>query len=309
MSGDKSWSEWVRFDSHKDILTKLWQRMLELGRLPAPDELPEEMASEIDHQLTSIRNAVRLAQVGFEPSSFNTARASRIDDLTVYFALNLFNQRQPYTKLPKELQRDVSVFFQSYKASQESAKCLLFSLGDPDVIYQACVESFENGVGFLDRDHSLQIHSASVEELPPALRTYIGCAEKLYGDVAQSDIVKVHIRSGKVTFLEYESFTKSVLPRLLNRIKINLRHQEVDYFNYQEPGQTQLLYQKSRYMTKKHQGYEAQRKFDQRLVNLGLFDFHGLGPIPVDFFATLESAGLQVRGRRIVKIDRHDVAQ
>ena len=133
------------------------------------------------------------------PSSFNAARASRIDDLTVYFALNLFNQRQPYTKLPKALQRDVSVFFQSYKASQESARELLFSVADPDVIYQACAESFENGVGFLDHDHSLQVHSASVEELPSVLRTYIGCAEKLYGDVAQSDIVKVHIQSGKVT--------------------------------------------------------------------------------------------------------------
>ena len=62
-------------------------------------------------------------------------------------------------------------------------------------------------------------------------------------------------------------------------------------------------------MANDHPGYGTQRRFDQRLVNLGLFDFHGLGPIPTDFFATLESAGLQVRGRRLVKIDRYDVAQ
>ena len=184
-----------------------------------------------------------LTQIGFDPKSFNASRSSRIDDLTVYFALNLFNRRQPYTQLPKELQRDVNVFFQSYRSAQDLGKDLLFSVGDPETIYNACLEASKHNIGLLDGTHSLQLHTALVEKLPAPLRTYVGCAEKLYGDVDQSDLVKIHIRSGKVTFLEYESFEKSAVPKLILRTKVDLREREVDYFYYQDAVNTQLLYQ------------------------------------------------------------------
>ena len=300
--GAKTWADWVAFDSHKDTLAKLWELMLALGRLPVADELPDDVSTYIDVELGSVRRAAQLAQIGFDPASFNTARLSRINDLSVYFALNLFNRRQPYTQLPRELQRDVNVFFQSYSVAQDSGRALLFSVGDADVIHKACLESFERGVGFLDGSHSLQVHSDLVEELPPQLRTYVGCAEKLYGDVGQSDIVKIHIRSGKVTFLEYESFEKSALPRLLHRVKVNLREQEVDYFSYRDSGQPQLLYQKSKYMSKEQPGFESQRRFDQRLIKLGLFEFGGFGPRSDEFFEGLQAAGLRVKGRSIVKV-------
>jgi len=301
LPGAKTWSDWIMFEAHKDVLAQLWQRMIVLGRLPAVDELPEYVSTRIDSEFGSIRQAAQLSQIGFDSKSFNSARLSRIDDLTVYFALNLFNRRQPYSQLPVELQRDVNVFFQTYRAAQEVAQGLLFSVGNPRVIHQSCEESYDNGVGFLEGSHSLQIHSSLVEQLPPALRTYIGCAEKLYGDVDQSDLVKVHIQSGKVTFLEYEEFHKSSLPRLLRRTKVNLREQGLECFDYQEAAQQQLLYQKSKYLTENMPGFTSQKRFDQQLMKLGLFNFSGFGPHPEVFFATLERCGLHIQGRKLVK--------
>ena len=299
--GAKSWADWVAFDSHKEQLSHLWGRMLELGRLPSHDELTAELSAWVNREPGSVRRAAQLALVGFDPGEFNKARASRIEDLRVYFALNLCNRRQPYTQLPQELQKDVSVFFASYSAAQESGRDLLFSVGDTQVIYQACVESAQSGIGFLDGTHSLQVHSDLVEQLPSQLRTYVRCAEKLYGDIEQADLVKIHIGSGKITLLEYDSFDKTPLPRLATRVKINLREQSVEYFHYRDDPDPPILYLKSRYMASSQGGYAKQKRFDQKLERLGLFDFSGFGPSPAYFFANLEGSSLRLKGWNLTR--------
>ena len=300
--GAKTWTDWIAFDNQKEFLSKLWQRMLELGRLPAQDELVPELSAWIDQEPGSVRQAARLAQVGFDSSEFNDARASRIDDLSVYFALNLFNRRQPYTKLPQELQRDVTVFFSSYRSAEESGRDLLFSVGDTQVIHKACVDSAQKGIGFLDGTHSLQVHAGLADQLPPQLRAYIGCAEKLYGDIEEADLVKIHIGSGKVTFLEYDSFDKTPLPRLSTRVKVNLREQNVEYFHYDNDPEPPILYLKSLYMNSSQTSYDKQRRFDKRLERLGLFDLNGFGPRPAEFFAVLEGSGLRLRGWSLTRV-------
>ena len=156
-------------------------------------------------------------------------------------------------------------------------------------------------MGFLDGMHSLQVHSVLVEQLPPQLRTYVGCAEKLYGDIEQADLVKIHIGSGKVTLVEYDSFDKTPLPRLATRVKVNLREQSVDYFHYQDYPDPPILYLKSRYMASSQSGYAKQKRFDQKLEGLGLFDFSGFGPSPAYFFANLEGSGHRLSGWNITR--------
>ena len=299
--GAKSWADWVAFDNQREPLSQLWERMLELGRLPAHGELAPELSAWVDREPGSVRRAAQLALVGFDPGEFSDSRASRIEDLRVYFALNLFNRRRPYAQLPQELQKDVTVFFSSYGAAQEAGRDLLFSVGDTQVIHQACVESARGGIGFLDGTHSLQVHSDLVEQLPPPVRAYVGCAEKLYGDIEQADLVKIHIGSGKVTFVEYDSFDKTPLPLLATRVKVNLRQQSVDYFHYQDDPDPPILYLKSRYMASSQSGYAKQKRFDQKLDRLGLFDFSGFGPTTANFFATLEGSSLRLRGWNLTR--------
>lgn len=300
--GAKTWADWIAFDSHRESLSELWQQMLGLGRLPAQDELTPELSSWIESEAGSVRQAARLAQVGFEPSEFNEARGSRIDDLSVYFALNLFNRRQPYTQLPQELQRDVTVFFSSYRAAEESGRELLFSIGDTQVINQACTDAAERGIGYLDGSHSLQLHGGLADHLPPQLRTYIGCAEKLYGDIEQADLVKIHIGSGKVTFLEYKSFDKTPLPRLSTRVKVNLREQSVEYFHYDNDPEAPFLYLKSRYMDSAQPGFLKQKRFDKKLEKLELFDLSGFGPRPMVFLEVLDRSGIRLEGWGLIKV-------
>ena len=80
-----------------------------------------------------------------------------------------------------------------------------------------------------------------VDQLPSSLRAYIGCAEKVFGDIGESntDLVKIHIQSGKLTLLRYEGFDEGPLPKLRERIKIKMREQRVDFFTYSDdrPGQ------------------------------------------------------------------------
>lgn len=64
------------------------------------------------------------------------------------------------------------------------------------------------------------------------LRCYVGCAAKLYGNVETANLVKIHIRSGKLTLLFFEDFDTSPLPSLRERIKVDLRTQRIDFFDY-----------------------------------------------------------------------------
>ena len=69
------------------------------------------------------------------------------------------------------------------------------------------------GLGWLDADHSLQLHTSLVPRLDPILRVYVGCATALYGDVLSADLVKIHIQSGKVTLDEIRRLRRQTVCR------------------------------------------------------------------------------------------------
>jgi DNA phosphorothioation-associated putative methyltransferase len=96
---------------------------------------------------------------------------------------------------------------------------LLFASGDTGELEIACEET---KLGWQD-DQALYVHVSLLNELPPVLRAYVACAESLYGDASQADLVKLHKSSGKVTFLLYDDFMGRPLPQLRFRVKVNLR--------------------------------------------------------------------------------------
>jgi len=52
------------------------------------------------------------------------------------------------------------------------------------------------------------------------------------GNPEEADLIKIHVRSGKLTFLHYDDFEGKREPLLLTRIKINLRNQFVQVFDH-----------------------------------------------------------------------------
>lgn len=265
----------TRWEQNRELLEDFWARCLELGRLPKPAEYA---------RLTDLRGAVgsppavlRKLREERGEASLEAARRARMDDLLVYLALNVFERRKSFRRLPETLQRDIATFWDSYAIAQEQATKVLFSLGNTKVIHEACATAAAQGIGYLEGDHSLQLHSSLVPRLPAVLRIYIGCASRLYGEVETADLVKIHVQSGKLSLMMYDDFARKPLPRLLERVKINLRTQFVQFFDYNENAQTQLLYNKSRYIDSEFEHYEDQLAFEKALASLDL-DMTGYGP-------------------------------
>ena len=247
-------------EEHREVIDSVWKAALELGRLPELDELDVSLRQELTERLGSVRKTAQLAQQIYTIDALRQAQQHRTDDLTVHFALNCFNRRRRYRELPTDMQRDVKAFFGSYGAAVKTGQQLLFSLGEPTTIRTAAQNAKSAGIGWLDGAHSLQLDARLVGRLPPPLRTYVGCAEQLYGHVGDADIVKIHLQSSKLTLLHFDKYHEAPLPRLRERIKIDLRNQAIDFFEYRNDLPWQLLYMKSRYMARDQRGYKKQVK-------------------------------------------------
>ncbi len=287
-------------EEHASLFEVFWLRCLELGRLPAVDELSD--ADELKSKVGSIKQAFKLACEKYEKEEFERAEQERKEDLLVYFALQQFCKRAAYKTMPEPLKRDIKALFGSYNFVMEESRELLFSLAQPEIVNNSCVKAHsELPASILNDNHSLVIHSKFVNDLPPALRVYIGCASQLFSETDGVDLVKVHIRSGKLTLMSYEGFETQPIPILKERIKINMRNRRIDFFDYEggeyEP---QPLYWKSKLIDESFDDYEKQKSFDKRLAGLKLPGFEvEFGPNIDELLVLLnEREQLEIKGYR-----------
>ena len=219
-------------DKHLALFTDFWETSLELGRIPANSEF--EFSTQIRQIAGSHNKAHEALKNHFGNDLFAEAEQRRRDDLLVYFALNLFEKRKPQTQMPEGLKRDIKYFYNSYAEAVKQATKVLFTLGKPQIIYAACVKAYQQlQCGEFNENHSYIFHKKYLGDLPPELRIYIGCATQLYGDLDNIHLIKAHIRSGKVSLMRYDNWNKSE-PLLIERIKIKLREQTIDFFEYGE---------------------------------------------------------------------------
>ena len=212
--------------------------------------------------------------------------------------METFSNRQPYRQLQKSLQIDIKEFFSGHANALIEAKNLLFSVGDTSAIQEACEQFADQDYGYIFSDDQMILHPSVLDLLPPILRCYIGCAGVLYGDIATADLIKVHIGSGKLTLQNYDDFSKA-LPILTQRVKIDMRMQNVRLFNYHEENK-QYLYMKSLFVPDTYENFEEQSQFDRSLQKLGLFDFSQYGPRASYFDETLLENDLAVEGHNLV---------
>ena len=159
-----------KFEKHRDLYAYLWDVLLNLGRVPVNNEL--EQAEAIRQTWGSLRKAVDSVLGFYGVSLFQQAKQARMDDLLVYFALEKFSGRQPYTHLPDSLKRDVKAFFGDYKSAQQQATDLLFAVGNSQHIATACQQA--ETWGYLEAQQSLTIHSTQLGQLPAVLRGLCG---------------------------------------------------------------------------------------------------------------------------------------
>ena len=283
----------------KHLLDPLWLQTLELGRLPDKSEI--DSLIELTEAFGTINKALDFMLQQHDESLLDQARQSRIDDLITFFALQTFAKRKPYKRLETGLQKDIKAFFGDYPNAIATAKSVLFQISNIELIEAACQQATERGIGFLDQGEALHIHTTMVQELPALLRIYIGCATVLYGDIEQADLIKIHIQSGKLSLMRYDDFINQPLPRLLERVKINLREQIFDLYQYGEEFEPTYLYQKSRYINEEFPYYAEQLNFDEQLQALNLVELSGYGPKPDEFCRALAVARWEVDGFKLIR--------
>ena len=218
-------------EDHKEQIDAYWLRALELGRPAAPEECPE--AQSLIRLVGSWRRVHEWVGRFFNPEEFEAAAIGRQEDLLVYFALGHFGRRRPVSELPDRLQRDVQFFFGSITKARNAGKRALFATGDSARLEEAAAFCHDElGIGVLNDDHDLTFHQSVLGECLPLIRIYVGCALQLFGDAGSVDLIKVHLQSGKVTFLVYDDFEGAATPRLIERIKVDLPRLRVDFFDY-----------------------------------------------------------------------------
>ena len=285
----------LAYTENRELLDLFWKRTLTLGRLPAEDEF--EGLHRVREVCGSIPRALGLFLEDGGDEDLERMRQQRREDLMVYLTNGEFAKRRPpLSGFSASLKRDIKAFFGSYATACESAREILFAAGDPGELALA-VDELEFGWREAIEEH-FSIHHCLLDKLPPILRVYVECAKRLVGVVDEADLIKLHLRSGKVTLLYYDDFKNRGLPELTTRIKIDIGNLFVRVFDYSTNEHKQLLYFKERFLPKGYPGIREIVGFGKKLRNLGLAP-DALGPndcdapTPVMLAALLREKGIQ----------------
>ncbi|MFK5892106.1 MAG: DNA phosphorothioation-associated putative methyltransferase [Pseudomonadota bacterium] len=270
---------------------------LQLGRQPDKSEV--ENLVTITEVFGTYNKAIQFLITNTDANILEQSRNNRIDDILTYLAFQTFTKRTAFSHMDKTLKRDIKVFFGDYKCATNLASELLYKLGDVSEVEGACIKAMEEGIGFYNgvnsfEKRSLHLPASLIDRLPALLRLYISCASILYGDVDPVDLIKIHVQSGKLSLMSFDNFTDSALPLLQERVKIDLRHQQFDVFEYGDEFEPTYLYLKSKYINEEFPWYAEQLAFDEKLQSLNIFDFSHYGPRPHEFRQKLINERLEI---------------
>jgi len=250
----------ILYQENQDLFEAFWKTMLDIGRLPKRSEFSQY--DEIKRIAGSFKAAKTLFIDRYGKDTLDQAFEIRKNDLLVYLALSNFQKKIPFKNLSIQLQTDIKTFTGGYRNGLEESRRLLFEMGKPGRVEELCNET---SFGIFDHK-ALYFHRSLISRLHPVLRIMVGCAEMLYGDMDQADIIKIHKQSGKVTALIYDDFENKSLPELQLRVKINLRTQAADLFDHQQSDEWgQLLYFKEQYVTQEHPQYNKWKDYSKKL--------------------------------------------
>ncbi len=254
------------YDTHRELLDAYWESVLELGRMPRDEEF--DRLAEVRQACGSLPRALQLFIDRFGEPTFAAARLRRKEDLLVFIAAAQLRRKIPFNQLSLRLQRDLRSFFGSYANAEEKARELMFAAGDEDELEIAVGQL---NFGHLDpKEGHFTIHRSLLDELPAILRVYVECAARLYGNPRESDLIKFHLQSRKLTFHYYRDFEKDPLPELLTRIKIDLKRLFVSVIDHTTGLEHQLLFFKERFLAKDHPDRSKMERFSKKLFSIGL---------------------------------------
>lgn len=240
---------------------------LNLGRWPAVDEIPSALGLRLAATATSFSTLLAIAREDGDPVDLDAAADRRREDIALHFALNHFDRRSETAAHPERLRRDVRALFSTMAQAREAGRRILFSMADGAALLKFAEAAEAQQLGQCLED-DFWVGAANAPLLPAALRCFIGCAERYYGDLSDAQVLKLHLATGKVTAQRYPGFATSPFPRLETRVKIDLRRQRIDEFDH--ASEDQRLLRKSVFMASGDPERLRQMQIEQALEAGGL---------------------------------------
>jgi DNA phosphorothioation-associated putative methyltransferase len=284
-----------RFAEHREVLEPFMAAIARLGRLPEADEFPQ--AAEVAARFGSLRRAFALVRRVTGSDEWDRIRRRSTEDLLVYLALARFRRRPQLGQLPVVLQRDLRAFFGTYARACRQADELLFKAGDAAAIDEACRNS---PIGKLLPD-DLYVHRSALEALDPLLRVYEGCGRAYLGEVEGANVIKIHRRSGKLSYLVYPDFDMAPHPALLRCLRLSLRTRRLDCYDYADSANPPVLHRKDTFLHPDHPLHARFAALTRQEEKHCLLDDTSTIGTRSGWEARLAERGFALRGHRLVR--------
>lgn len=184
-----------------------------------------------------------------------------------------------------------------YAKACEEADALLFKAGDEAAIDDACKQS---ATGKLLPD-DLYVHRRALDSLEPLLRIYEGCGRAYLGDVEGANVIKIHRRSGKLSYLVYPDFQADPHPALLRCVKLNLRTRQVECYDYGQSANPPILHRKESFLLASDPLHPKFARLTAQEDKNGLLDdASGIGTRD-GWSMRLAERGFALKGHRLVR--------
>lgn len=183
------------------------------------------------------------------------------------------------------------------RVADAASHALLFKAGDAVAIDEACRRST---VGKLLPD-DLYVHRNALDGLDPVLRIYEGCGRAYLGEVEGANIVKIHRRTGKLSYLVYPQFETDPHPALLRCVKLNLRTRQIECFDYLQSGNPPVLHRKESFLLPSDPLYAKFARLTAQEEKNGLLDDASSIGTREGWSRRLAERGFTLKGHRLVR--------
>jgi DNA phosphorothioation-associated putative methyltransferase len=285
-----------RFEDYQTQLAPLMEFVSQRGRIPIKGELPQE--AELKREFRTIERAFQIVLTATDEAEWDAIAYRRSLDLQVYLALAQFGQGRSSRKLSPAMKADLKAFFGSYDEACAVADNLLFKIGEPGVIKQACQQS---KIGKL-LPTALYVHISALNELDPKLRLYEGCASRNIGGTEDANILKFHTDKPCISYLYYPDFDSIAHPALQWAMLIDLRDLSVKFRDYSEQENLPILHRKETFLSDNHPLHAKFAKLTKAEEKAGLFKETKTIGNQQGWERRLAECGVSIVGHRLAKL-------
>lgn len=284
-----------RFEDYQVQLAPLLEFVSQRGRIPIKGELAAE--ADLTTEFGSIKRAFQIILTATDEAEWDAIAYQRSLDLQVYLALSQFGQRRSLRNLSAAMKADIKAFFGSYDEACAVADRLLFKIGQPGVIKQACQQS---KIGKL-LPAALYVHISALNEIDPKLRLYEGCASRNIGGTEDANLIKFHTDKPCISYLYYPDFESIAHPALQWAMLIDLRDLSLRFRDYSQQENPPILHRKETFLSQNHPLYTKFEKFTKSEEKAGLYTETKTIGNQQGWERRLQSCGVQIKNHRVIR--------